>query len=231
MILFLTDNVAIRNGLLDYLAAKDWKYDIACSPGSGIANELSIKADPAALVAKYELIVSAHCKQIFPAELVERVLCVNLHPGYNPQTRGWHAQTFAILKGLAFGFTVHVMDRDIDAGEIILRETVPLYFDDTSKSAYLRLLDREVASFDRWLPGVVGRNYPTFKPEEAGNYHSLKDVRALHRIDLDQVGTFGEFYDRLRALSFPPHRNAYVVDPGSGRKIFLDLVLSREDEQ
>ena len=40
------------------------------------------------IIESYQLVISVHCKQIFPKRLVENVLCINLHPGYNPFNRG-----------------------------------------------------------------------------------------------------------------------------------------------
>lgn len=227
MILFFSDNRIIFAALSAYLADKPWKYDFACSPGSGLAREIRIK-DHVDELKRYELIVSAHCKQIFPRELVDAVRCVNLHPGFNPDTRGWYPQSFSLAHGKRIGFTVHFMNSDIDAGEIIVRREIEALVTDTSRSLYDRVLQAEVESFDDWLPALVAGTVQSAPPENEGTYHSKADFADLCRLDLEQKGTFRDFYDRLRALSFEPFRNAYFVE--GGRKVFLRLDITPDDE-
>lgn len=227
-ILFFSDNRAIFGGLTSYLADKPWQFDFACSPGSGLATELRIRDHVDRLIRDYDLIVSAHCKQVFPAPLVQAVGCVNLHPGFNPDTRGWYPQSFAIAHGKRIGFTVHWMNADIDAGDIILRREMHADVADTSKTLYDRILAAEIASFDEWLPAVIDGRADRMPPEGEGHYHSKADFDDLCRIDLDEEGSFREFYNRLRATSFEPFRNAYFVE--NGRKIFLRLLVEPEAE-
>jgi hypothetical protein len=47
---------------------------------------------------------------------------------------------------------------------------------------------------------------------------------------LNQVGTFGEFIDRLRALTHGDFRNAYFID-SSGVKVFVRISLELEGSQ
>lgn len=228
-ILFFSDNRTIFEGLKSYLADKEWPHDFGCSPGSGFAREIRIRDAADGLAREYGLIVSAHCKQIFPATLVQAVLCVNLHPGFNPDTRGWYPQSFALAHGLKVGFTVHVMDEQIDNGPIIFQREIEARPEDTSKSLYERILAAEVASFDDWLPSVVNGTFRGVDPGGAGNYHSRSGFDDLCRLDLDQVGTFRQFYNRLRATSFSPFRNAWFED-GNGRRIFIRIETELADD-
>ena len=225
-ILFLSDNPTIMAGLTDYLSGKDWNFTFACSPGSGLGREINAR-DVAHIVSEFDLVISAHCKQVFPADLVSRLPCVNLHPGFNPDTRGWYPQSFALARGLKVGFTVHYMDEQIDHGRIIYRQEIEALADDTSETLYARILSAEVASFDMWLPDLVMGDPATFPPESEGNYHSKSDFAALCELDLNEVGTFSDFYNRLRATSFRPFRNAWFRD-ADGRKIFVRIDTERE---
>lgn len=222
MILFFSDNQMIFKALEAYLADKPWQFEFACSPGSGLAKEIKIK-DCVDYLKNYELIVSAHCKQIFPAQLVEAVTCVNLHPGFNPDTRGWYPQSFALAHGKRIGFTVHLMNREIDAGNIIYRREIETYVSDTSRTLYERVLQAEIGSFDTWLPALVAGLVEGEAPEHEGTYHSKADFEKLCEIDLEETGTFREFYDRLRALTFEPYRNAYFY--ADGKKIYIRLLV------
>jgi hypothetical protein len=53
------------------------------------------------LCRSYDVIISWHCRQIFPKELIERVRCINIHPGFNPYNRGYFPHVFSdILRAL-----------------------------------------------------------------------------------------------------------------------------------
>nr|WED69134.1 formyltransferase family protein [Pectobacterium colocasium] len=78
------------------------------------------------IIENYDLVFSLHCKQIFPNRLVENVCCINFHPGLNPYNRGWYPQAFSIVNGLPVGSTIHLMDTEVDHGEIIDQKEVEI---------------------------------------------------------------------------------------------------------
>lgn len=188
---------------------------------------IDLKRDWKAVDKQYDLVLSAHSKQIFPAGLVEANECINIHPGYNPETRGWYPQVFAILNGLRVGVTIHRMDEEIDHGPIIYREEVPTFFWDTSGSVYERIMQCEERILHTWLPRLLTGTYSCLAPEGEGHKFSKKDFAELCKIDLNEVGSFEHFYNRLRAVSFAGQRNAYVLDPRTGDKIYVEVKLTR----
>ncbi|TFI59895.1 dTDP-4-amino-4,6-dideoxyglucose formyltransferase [Sphingomonas parva] len=169
-----------------------------------------------------DLVFSLHCKRIFPERLVEAVTCINFHPGYNPYNRGWYPQVFSILNGAPLGATIHLMNREIDAGPIIARERVKLEQGDTSYTAYRKVIDLEKELIRRFLKPIVQGAYLSSEPEIEGNYNSISDFRELCALDLDQRGTLREHLALLRALTHPPFKNAYY-DDDAGNRIFVAL--------
>jgi methionyl-tRNA formyltransferase len=95
------------------------------------------------IIQKFDIVFSIHCQKIFPTILVEEVKCINLHPGYNPENKGWYPQVFSILNGKKFGATLHEMDSEIDGGPIIAQEQINIEFKDTSYTAYQKVLKLE----------------------------------------------------------------------------------------
>ena len=81
--------------------------------------DLKDKQALSCITNNYNLIISLHCKQIFPSNLVKSITCINIHPGYNPYNRGWFPQVFSIINSKPIGATIHVMDENIDHGPII----------------------------------------------------------------------------------------------------------------
>jgi len=234
-VLVLTDNLYLANQFKALVAAKPglstiW-FEYRCSPASeavmqshGIA-PLSVKQDWESLVGRYSLIVSAHCKQLFPAALVEQIRCVNVHPGLNPYNRGWFPQVFSIINKLPLGATIHEIDAELDHGPIIVQQQVPLYEYDTSLTAYNRVLAAEIELLDAHLEAIVSGVYNTNEPAELGNLNLKKDFNKLLAIDRSETLTFGEAIDRLRALTHGTYNNAYFCD-SEGNKIFINLTLT-----
>jgi len=189
---------------------------------------VNVKAEADRIIQDFDLVFSLHCKQIFPAKLVNAVRCVNLHPGLNPHNRGWFPQVFSILNGLPAGATLHEMVEEVDRGPVIAQQVVELRADDTSRTAYDRIQQAEIMLLEQWLPQVLMGDYTTTETS-AGNYNGIADFKALCPIDREETGTFGEFIDRLRALSHPPYRNAFFYDE-DGKRVYLTLQLDREDD-
>lgn len=187
---------------------------------------INLKVDWKKVVQKYDMVISAHCKQIFPEEMVQKIRCINIHPGYNPYNRGWFPQVFSIINGKPLGATIHEIDGELDHGAIIAQDTVPLYKYDTSLSAYNRVQTKEVALLEEYISRILSGEYKAKAPEFEGNINLKKDFNALCEIKLDEVVTFGEAIDRLRALTHEPYSNAYFVNPDDGKRIGVSIQLT-----
>ncbi len=193
---------------------------LGCTP-------MNIKKEVDRIISEYDIVFSLHCKQIFPEQLVNAVRCINLHPGLNPYNRGWYPQVFSIMNGLPIGATLHEMVNEVDRGPVIAQTPVTIEPWDTSRSVYNKVLSAEIDLLKIHLPSILANTY-TATATEAGNYNGIADFNALCPIDLNEKGTFGEFIDRLRALTHPPFRNAYFMAQ-NGQKVYVNLELSQED--
>lgn len=188
---------------------------------------LDVRADAGGIAGAYDLVLSIHCKQFFPPELTRAVRCVNVHPGLNPFNRGWFPQVFSIINGLPAGVTIHEIDDQLDHGPIIVQQGCELKPWDTSGSAYARIMEIERALLLEHFAAIRAGSYRAVPMASEGNLNRRKDFDRLKAFDRDEVGRFGDFIDRLRALTHEPYRNAYFVD-AAGRKVFMRLVLEPE---
>jgi dTDP-4-amino-4,6-dideoxyglucose formyltransferase len=239
-VLVLTDNIELKsrfksllNSRVD-LPATTWHF--AYSPankafaslfaGDATFCSLNVKREAARIAVEYDLVISLHCKQLFPVELVSQVRCVNIHPGLNPYNRGWFPQVFSILNGLPLGATIHEIDEHLDHGPIIAQREVPVFEWDTSLSAYNRVLDAEVALLREHLTTIVSGRYRTIPPATEGNLNLRADFEKLRRLELDKFGSFREFYNQLRALSHGEYRNGFFI-ASDGSKVFLRIEIDR----
>jgi len=226
--LLLTDNFCAQKLALE-LKRLYGGIDLYQSPNGllkGIPH-LHIREQASKIISKYNLVLSIHCKQIFPSELVKGVRCVNVHPGLNPHNRGWFPQVFSIINGLPSGVTIHEIDDELDHGPIITSQEYKIESWDTSDSAYAKIMtiERELV-----LKHFIAIRDKSYKPEilhNEGNLNYKKDFNKLKQINLKQKGTFGEFINRLRALTHGTFKNAYFVDD-SGVKVFVRIILEPE---
>lgn len=175
---------------------------------------------------KYDIIFSLHCKQIFPKELIEKVKCINVHPGLNPYNRGWYPQVFSILNRKSFGVTIHEIDEKIDHGPIIAQKEIEISSHDTSLTIYNKVIKNEMVLLNDNLENIINKNYTTFIPEE-GNINYKKDFDKLGEIDVNNVDTFFNHINKLRALSHGDYKNAHFIDY-KGNKIFIKIELFKQ---
>lgn len=236
-IMIFTDNPFIIKEFKKILDIKfpNKKISFGCSPNNKLmANlwflikEIKISENIDKLIDDYELILSCHSKQIFPKKLVEAIKCINIHPWYNPETRWWYPQVFWIIYNKTVWVTIHEMDENIDAGKILYRKKVDINFWDTSLSLYNRILSEEVKLFDENIHNIFSNSYNTFLPDWEWSYFGKKDFNNLCNIDLNEVGTFRDFYNKLRALSHSPFNNGFIIDD-KWQKYYLDLKITKDE--
>lgn len=193
--------------------------------------KIDVKKERNYIINNYDLVFSAHCKQIFPIELVNKIKCINIHPGYNPYNRGWFPHVFSILNGLPAGATIHEMDEFIDNGPIIIQEKEKIKINDTSESLYKRILNLEVKLFEKVIIDILKSNYNTYKNVNVqGNINYKKDYEKLKRINIDGLYKGKEFINLLRALSHNDYKNAFFISE-DGKKVFLKVELEEEKEK
>lgn len=239
--LIIGDNSNLLKKISDILAEKDLnqytEFSYACSPETSIevpsisglkCTHIDVKNDIKTLINKFDLIISAHCKQIFPAELVTKIKCINIHPGFNPYNRGWYPHVFSIINKFPAGATIHEMDEKVDHGSIIIQRRVEIFSYDTSDTVYNRILDTELDIFSEVIEKILCNEYQTYTLQEEGNINKKKDFQQLRQIELEKVYSGREIIDLLRALTHGDYQNAYFIDD-ENNKIFIKLTLEPEE--
>jgi methionyl-tRNA formyltransferase len=128
---------------------------------------------------------------------------VNVHPGLLPWLRGSASIGWALYKDMKMGSTVHFIDANIDTGDIILREELPVYRDDTYESLSYRvsllsakLMTDVVRIIDRGgevpiIPQEEGEEALRVIPDDllAEGIARLREGRYSHYSDLSEEGT------------------------------------------
>ncbi|MGF6434983.1 dTDP-4-amino-4,6-dideoxyglucose formyltransferase [Kosakonia sp. 1610] len=240
-ILVISDNAELSGYLLDLIAKDSLLSGLDCELRYSAKNaspqamralgaksvNLKDSATVATIISTKDLVLSLHCKQIFPHELVRYVTCINIHPGLNPYNRGWFPQVFSIINGLPAGATIHLMDEDVDHGPIIYQKTVPVLESDTSLSVYRKVIAAEKNLLNTHFANLVLGEYQSVSTMQEGNYNNIADFKALCAIDLNHVGTMAEHLNLLRALTHGTLENAYFIS-NDGKKHFVRITIDTE---
>lgn len=174
-----------------------------------------------------DFVVSCGFRHLVPEELlgVPHRSCLNLHPAYLPYNRGANPNVWSIVEDTPAGVTLHRMDAGIDTGDVLARREVEKRPSDTGEDLHRRLEDAQYELFtDTWPRIETGTIEAEPQNDDAGNYHTTKEFEELCELDFDEEVTVSEFLDRLRALTFPPYRNAFVEIDGERYYVDIDIV-------
>ena len=91
---------------------------------------------------KPDFIVSYNYKHLVPEEVVEAYFpkIINLHISLLPYNRGYHPNVWSFLEDTPKGVTIHLIDKGVDTGDILLQKEVFIDEDkETLRSSYLKL--------------------------------------------------------------------------------------------
>jgi len=123
---------------------KSWDYDqktIAVLQSRGVAPKSGL-----IVLAGYLRILSEQFVDLYPRRII------NVHPALLPSFPGLEAQKQALDHGVKVtGCTVHLVDREVDHGPIILQTPVAVRDDDTVETLSSRILREE----HRILPEAI----------------------------------------------------------------------------
>ena len=92
--------------------------------------------------------------KIIPASFLKGQTFVNAHPGLLPQNRGVDAFKWSIYNKWPIGVTLHIVNEQIDAGQILRRQRVPIYPTDTLKDVADRTYHIEsdlLIDVEKWM--------------------------------------------------------------------------------
>ena len=93
---------------------------------------------------------------VFIEAFPNRIL--NIHPSLLPKYPGLHPQQQALDDGAAVsGATVHFVNTELDAGPIVLQQTVPVKTGDTAETLAARILTVEHQLYPRAIQHVLDR--------------------------------------------------------------------------
>ena len=148
----------------------------------------------------------------------------NLHAALLPQYRGAAPINWAVINGeTQTGITTFFLDKDIDTGNIIQRETVPILDTDTAGDVHDRLMHLGAGLVEETVENIIkGTIHPIPQKELAANQllrHAPKIFKETCRIDWHKG--LKATYDFVRGLS--PYPAAWTELEQDGRRNVLKI--------
>ena len=104
------------------------------------------------ILAGYMRVVKEPLLSLYPNRII------NIHPSLLPAFKGLRAWEQALAAGVKeTGCTVHFVNQDVDAGEIIAQERVPILPEDTPETLHARIQVAEHELYPRALAEIFSR--------------------------------------------------------------------------
>lgn len=154
---------------------------------------------------------------------------INIHPSLLPFNRGANPNVWSIVEGTPAGVSIHYMESQVDAGDVIAQRVVDVEPVDTGGTLYRKLEQGCIDLFKATWPSVrEGEVLAQKQPREVGSYHLSSDLAEIDHVRLDRTYEAGQLIDILRARTFPPYPGAYFVH--EGRKVYMRLDLTYEGD-
>ncbi len=173
-------------------------------------NSESVKAH--LLEIKPDLILTVHIKRILKDFIFSLAYygAINVHPSLLPKYRGLSPLRQALLHGdLETAVTIHFIEDEIDTGDIIMQERVPISENDYISDLQFKIMAIYKKIFIKAIELIKDKSYKAIKQDHsnASYYGMLKDVD--RKIDLNKSKK--EVYNHIRAFSMP-YKGAFYDD-------------------
>jgi phosphoribosylglycinamide formyltransferase-1 len=139
-----------RNAGIETLVLNHKGYPAREDYDRALVNELNQRNVDLVCLAGFMRLLSPLFVDAFP----NRIL--NIHPSLLPKYPGLHPQQQALDDGATVsGATVHIVNADLDAGPIVLQQSVPVQAGDTAETLAARILDVEHQLYPRAIEKVL----------------------------------------------------------------------------
>jgi len=182
------------------LKCKKWAMD-------NIPNGFEIVND----MENCNIFISVLYDNILCEEFINSRRCYNFHPAILPNYAGVGTITWSILNNdKQHGITLHLIDKDIDSGDLIDIVKFEIKDDDTAYSLYNKTMKKLFLFFKIKFIDILNKNYKTKKQDlNMRNVYSYKK--------LDSIFNLTRY---MRSTYFPGKANPYYYNK-FGEKIEL----------
>lgn len=153
-----------------------------------------------------KLLLNIGYKYIYrePVIGMDDLVLINMHPGILPNYRGWLSVPWAMFNDEEYvGYTYHIITDKIDAGNIILVDSIPIKETSTSFDLHFKIHNKAIDRLDY----IIGGEWGTYQQVRMGTYYH----RQLPNNGYIDTGWGIEKIERfIRLMYFPPHKGAVL---------------------
>ena len=171
------------------------------SPSLDDLRELLVQLQP-------DLLVVVAFGRILPGDLLTLpgLFCINLHPSLLPRYRGPAPIPRALINGdTETGITIQKIAPEVDSGQVILQQSLPIYPDDTCGTLSERLAREGAAILHRAIQ-LIKANAFSLVPQQGDVSFAPKITKSTAKIDWSLSGT--RLHHLIRAMN--PWPGAYT---------------------
>lgn len=138
---------------------------------------------------------------------------LNLHPSFLPHNRGKYPNVWAILDETPAGVSLHFIDERVDAGRLVSRRRIPVTWEDTGGSLYMKAREEIISLFKDTYDDIMAE---TVVPQDLflGPVHYKEDYEPIACLNLDEGTTVKALLNRIRATQLYPGSTATFEDGG-----------------
>lgn len=133
---------------------------------------------------------------------------INLHGSLLPKYRGAAPINWAVINGdKETGATTFFIQQQIDTGNLLLQETMPIHPDDTAGNVHDTMMEMGAGLLLKTVKAIESRSYKTTVQDESLVSHAPKIFHKTCKINFDQP--VQQVYNFIRGLS--PYPTAWTV--------------------
>jgi len=155
-----------------------------------------------------DYIITAGYDKIIDPEIlnIPEIGTINIHFSPLPRHRGFFPVVWSLLEDQKAGITLHWVNNQLNTGDIIARDTVPILANDTAFDLYIKLSKLGMKMFKKYFPQILKGNAPRFPQNDKDASYHAAGYPHQRIIDWNRKS---ENIDRfIRALTFPGFETA-----------------------
>jgi methionyl-tRNA formyltransferase len=176
--------------------------------------------------SRFDLGLLAWWPKIISAQIISLTKggFINTHPSLLPYNRGKHYNFWALVEQAPFGVTLHYVNDNIDAGDIVAQNSISYGWEDTGETLYKQASQAMINLFIDSYPMIrAGKVLRVAQDLTRGSFHYGKEIDEASRIDLDNIYTARKLLNLLRARTFPGHPACEFIENGLAYEVTVKI--------
>jgi len=152
---------------------------------------------------------------------------INLHYSLLPKNKGSYPVNWSIINNESFtGISYHLVNQNIDSGGLLIQRKIKISLKETTFSLLQKLDSWAYLCFIELMDKICsGQELIIITNNNMeGSSHSRRDFDKIKKLQLTEKGSFLDFFNLLRGLSFQKDKPiCYIEDENSGKKYGISI--------